>query len=228
MLFIIIHFIRGYWLRLFIIDFNYNYLIWISGILLLIIIIIEGFLGYILCWGQMSYWGINVIINIISNLYLFILFSINLIISYWIWSSSYIIINRIFIVHYLLGIFIGCIILIHLFIIHLFSSINSLFNSYSSLLIPFFSIIFNDLYIYFIINWLLFSNLLFYDLDLFGNIDNLIFANSILTPDHILPEWYYLIFYCCLRAFYNMNIGILIVLALFLFILLFPRFNLII
>ena len=78
MLFIIIHFIRGYWLRLFIIDFNYNYLIWISGILLLIIIIIEGFLGYILCWGQMSYWGINVIINIISNLYLFILFSINL------------------------------------------------------------------------------------------------------------------------------------------------------
>lgn len=166
MLFIIFHWLRGYYLRLFIVDYNYGYLIWFTGIILLIIILIEGFLGYILCWGQMSYWGIIVIINIISGFILFSYIYINLIFSLLIWGSSNLIINRIFVFHFILGLLVGLLIIIHLIIIHLFSSINSIFNSYSSLLIPFFPVLFNDFYISLIIYSISYSNFLFYDLDI--------------------------------------------------------------
>ena len=212
--FIICHWIRGSWLRLKIIDSFFSILIYFSGMLLWIFCMIEGFLGYILNWGQMSYWGINVIINILSTFWIFDQTSISLIITFWIWCSCQVIINRIFVVHFSLGFLIFVLLFIHIWILHSFSSCNALFNSCSSLIIPFFPLFYNDLFITLIWSCFSFCYFLFYDLDLFGNSDNLIFANSISTPNHILPEWYFLIFYSCLRAFYNKNIGILIVLFL--------------
>ena len=103
MLFIIIHWLRGFWLMLKIIDLFYSLLIWFSGIILLICSMIEGFIGYILNWGQMSYWGINVMINILSNFYIFNIISISKIITEFIWCSCNVIINRIFLVHFSLG-----------------------------------------------------------------------------------------------------------------------------
>ncbi len=71
MLFILIHWIRGAWIRLMVIDSGMLSLIWVSGWLILSCSMIEGFLGYILNWGQMSYWGITVMINLLSILPLF-------------------------------------------------------------------------------------------------------------------------------------------------------------
>jgi quinol-cytochrome oxidoreductase complex cytochrome b subunit len=145
MLFILIHWIRGAWIRLKVIDsmsfslcFNFGWnvfslsLIWVSGGVILSCSMIEGFLGYILNWGQMSYWGITVMINLLSILPLF-----GLMIAELIWCSCNVIINRIFVLHFSLGFLIGCFIFVHLFVLHSFSSSNPLLNSCSSLMIPF-------------------------------------------------------------------------------------------
>lgn len=213
MLFITGHWIRGSWLRLKVIDSFYSLLIWFSGMLLWICSMIEGFLGYILNWGQMSYWGINVMINILSTFCMFDIVSISLVIALLIWCSCNVIINRIFVVHFSLGLLIGNVLFLHVFLLHSFSSCNALFNSCSSLIIPFFPLFYNDVFVTLIWCCFSFCYFLFSEPDLFGNSDNLIFANAVSTPNHILPEWYFLIYYSCLRAFSNKNIGILIVLA---------------
>jgi len=208
------HWIRGSWLRLKIFDLFYSLLIWLSGILLLIFSMIEGFLGYILNWGQMSYWGINVIINIISSFWIFDIISLSWIISLFLFASLYIIINHIFTIHFIIGVILSYLLLIHILLLHSFSSFNALFNSYSSLIIPFFPLFYNDIFVTFICCYTSFCYFIFYEPEILGNSDNLIFANVISTPNHILPEWYFLIYYSCLRAFSNKNIGILIVLFL--------------
>jgi ubiquinol-cytochrome c reductase cytochrome b subunit len=73
----------------------------------------------------------------------------------------------------------------------------------------------NDCFVSLIGVSLFFSFFLFWEPDLFGNCDNLIFANPLSTPHHILPEWYFLIFYSCLRAFPNKTMGVIMVLLLF-------------
>ena len=133
MLLVLIHWIRGIWIRLKLIDFGLWYLhwlmlwsntmIWLSGWLILIFSWIEGFLGYILNFGQMSYWGVTVIINIVS-----ILPGFGITIAELIWCSSNVIINRIFMVHFLIGFLIGLLILLHIFLLHSFSSFNPLLN----------------------------------------------------------------------------------------------------
>ena len=100
-------------------------LIWVSGWVILSCSMIEGFLGYILNWGQMSYWGIIVMINLLSILPLF-----GLMIAELIWCSCNVIINRIFVLHFSLGFLIGCFIFVHLFVLHSFSSSNPLLNSW--------------------------------------------------------------------------------------------------
>ena len=82
MLFILIHWIRGAWIRLIFLNEGMLSLIWVSGWLILSCSMIEGFLGYILNWGQMSYWGITVMINLLSILPLF-----GLILAELIWCS---------------------------------------------------------------------------------------------------------------------------------------------
>ena len=120
MVFILIHWIRGAWIRLKVIDSLLNCFIWVSGWVILSCSLIEGFFGYILNWGQMSYWGITVMINLLSILPL-----VGLIIAELIWCSCNVIINRIFVVHFSLGFLIGLFIFVHLFVLHSFSSIIS-------------------------------------------------------------------------------------------------------
>ena len=214
-LFIFIHLIRGIWIR-----FKNIYLdsviniIWATGLLLLGVSLMEGFLGYILLWGQMSYWGITVILNILSILPYFGHLIIELI-----WSSSQVIIYRIFIFHYLIGILIGLLILLHLFILHSFTNSNPLINSNSSIIITFYPFLYKDIFILLSIIGSILSIIFYLEPDILGNHDNLIQANSLLTPKNILPEWYYLCFYCCLRCFPDKFIGFIVVVALILLIL---------
>ena len=89
----------------------------ITGYLLFILSMIEGFLGHLLCWGQMSYWGITVMINIVA-----VLPCCGIIIAELIWSAAWVILNRIFVYHFLIGILIGLIILIHIILFIVFLS----------------------------------------------------------------------------------------------------------
>ena len=141
-LFIFIHLIRGIWIKFKIIylDSVIN-IIWVTGLLLLSLSLIEGFIGYILLWGQMSYWGITVILNVLSIIPYFGPVIISLI-----WCSSQIIVYRVFIFHFFIGILIGLLILLHIFIIHSFTNSNPLISSNSSIIIPFYPLIYKDLF----------------------------------------------------------------------------------
>ena len=108
-------------------------IIWVTGLLLLSLSLIEGFLGYILLWGQMSYWGITVILNILSIIPYFGPVIISLI-----WCSSQIIVYRVFIFHFFIGILIGLLILLHIFIIHSLLHALIIFNLFLYLLFIFF------------------------------------------------------------------------------------------
>jgi quinol-cytochrome oxidoreductase complex cytochrome b subunit len=207
MILLLFHAVRGFWLRSKVIissSFRLN-LIWVTGALILLCSLIAGFLGYILNWGQMSYWGITVIINLLSIIPLFGSY-----IGEYPWCSSIVIVNRIYIIHFSLGFIIGCIILVHITLLHTFSSFNPLINK-NSIIIPFYALFFKDCFVSYVIP-LFTSFYLFWEPDIFGNCDNLIIANPLSTPNHILPEWYSLIFYCLLRAVPNKTMGVIIVL----------------
>jgi ubiquinol-cytochrome c reductase cytochrome b subunit len=210
-LFIFIHLIRGIWIKFKIIylDSIIN-IIWVTGLLLLSLSLIEGFLGYILLWGQMSYWGITVILNVLSIIPYFGPLIISLI-----WCSSQIIVYRVFIFHFFIGILIGLLILLHILIIHSFTNSNPFISSNSSIIIPFYPLIYKDLFVLFSILLYILSFILYWEPDILGNSDNLILANPLSTPHNILPEWYYLCFHCCLRVFPDKTIGFIIVLLFF-------------
>lgn len=212
-LFLLLHFIRGLWLRLRGID-TLSY-IWYSGVLLLAFSLIEGFCGYIPNRGQMSYWGVTVMINPLCSFLALNRIRIASRIAELIWCSSKVIINRIFVVHFPLAFLIGSVIFPHPFPPHPISSSNPLFNTCSTSIPPSFPISYNDCFITLI--WCSFSYalFLFFEPDLSGNCDNLIFANPIPTPNHISPEWYFLLFHSCLRAFPNKTMGVILVLLLF-------------
>ena len=219
---VVVHWIRGIWIRLRIVEQNelnnilhkirLN-LIWVSGLVILLFIFLTSFIGYCVCWGQMSYWGITVIINIVSIIPLFGFY-----IGEYLWCSSLAIVNRLFILHFLLGFIIGLLILCHLIFLHNFSSCNPLINNHSSFLLSFILLFFKDVFVSYVIP-LFISFYLFLDPDIFGNADNLITANPLSTPTHILPEWYFFIYYSILRAFPNKILGAVVVFINFVFLL---------
>jgi len=100
--------------------YNYNIYIWFTGIIIIFLIIIISFLGYILSWGQISYWGATVITNLLSSIPYLIK---------WISGNYYIslhVLKRYFIFHFILAFIINSIILIHIYYLHYISSNNIL------------------------------------------------------------------------------------------------------
>ena len=207
MLLVLLHFIRAIWIKLKIIHIKFiTFIIIITGYILFVQSLIEGFLGYLLCWGQMSYWGITVMINIVA-----VLPCCGVVIAELIWSAAWVILNRIFVYHFLIGILIGLVIVIHIILLHNFSSSNPFINN-NTLIVSFYPFIFKDLYSSFITITIIISVFLYWDPDILGNSDNQIIANPLITPNNILPEWYYLLFYSCLRSFPSKTIGVILVL----------------
>jgi len=238
MSFILFHWIRGTWIRLKLIEqieyslfFSYSKLnkyskkkskeinnqmkavfntvsfhwIPISGLLIRFFSLAVSFLGHCPCRGQMSYRGITVMINILTIIPLFGSY-----IGSYPWASSLPIINKIFLLHFMRGFMIALFIIIHITLLHLFSSFNLVSNNYS-IAIPSYASFFKDLFISFVV-FRSMSLLLFCEPDIFGSCDNPVFANPPSTPNHIVPEWYYPIYYCILRAFPNKTIGVIVVL----------------
>nr|AHX02501.1 apocytochrome b [Schimmelmannia schousboei] len=172
--------------------------VWVIGVIIFLLMIITAFIGYVLPWGQMSLWGATVITNLVSAIPL-----IGNYIVTWLWGGFSVdnaTLNRFFSLHYLLPFIIAAASLVHLAILHQDGSGNPLgINSNVDKISMFPYFIIKDLLglLLFIIG---FSFFIYFSPNILGHPDNYIEANPMVTPAHIVPEWYFLPFYAILRS----------------------------
>lgn len=181
--------------------------VWIIGVIIILISIATAFLGYVLPWGQISFWGATVITNLLSAIPY-----IGQIIVEWIWGGFSIdnaTLNRFYSFHFILPLIIIVIVIIHLFFLHINGSNNPLGTSRNKYKIPFhlyFTI--KDILGFTLILTIHFLIIIQYPYIL-RDPDNFIYANSMSTPAHIKPEWYFLFAYSILRAIPNKLGGVI-------------------
>lgn len=199
---------------------------WFIGVLIFFFMIITAFIGYSLVFGQMSYWAIAVITNLLTvipyighDLVLFIFGGYN------IGGAT---LTRFYSLHYLLPFIIAALSLAHLITLHQIGGSNSLgLNSVSSISLinfhPYYTL--KDLFGFFIaLSLLLF--LVFFFPNLLSHSDNYIPANAMVTPTHIVPEFYLLPFYALLRSIPNKTFGVLALISAILILFSLPFFHL--
>lgn len=187
---------------------SYNLMLtWIVGVLILFLTIATAFLGYVLPWGQISFWGATVITNLVSAIpYL------GQSIVQWLWGGFAVdnaTLTRFFTFHFILPFIILAIVIIHLLFLHQTGSSNPLglsINLDKLSFHPYFR--FKDIvgFIFIVIFLILISLINPYIL---GDPDNFIPANPLVTPVHIQPEWYFLFVYAILRSIPNKLGGVL-------------------
>ncbi len=172
--------------------------LWASGIVIFLLLMATAFLGYVLPWGQMSFWGATVITNLFSAIPL-----VGSSIVEWLWGGFSVgkpTLNRFFSLHYLLPFLIAGVTLTHLSLLHQDGSGNPLGlnkNVDTVSFYPYFYV--KDLFFFFIFLFVFIFLICFYP-NLLGHPDNYIMANPLVTPAHIVPEWYFLPFYAILRS----------------------------
>nr|WDV10694.1 cytochrome b [Parnassius andreji] len=201
-------------------SFNLKYT-WMVGIIILFILMATAFMGYVLPWGQMSFWGATVITNLLSAIPYLGTMLVN-----WIWGGFAVdnaTLTRFYSFHFLFPFIILMLTMIHLLFLHQTGSNNPLGINSNLDKIPFHPFFtFKDL-IGFIIMLMLLIMLTLTNPYLLGDPDNFIPANPLVTPIHIQPEWYFLFAYAILRSIPNklggvialvMSIMILIILPL--------------
>nr|YP_010878919.1 cytochrome b [Batracomorphus allionii]WHE42571.1 cytochrome b [Batracomorphus allionii] len=174
---------------------------WNMGILIMFMLMATAFLGYVLPWGQMSFWGATVITNLLSA----IPYLGNDMVK-WIWggfSVSNATINRFFSIHFLLPFIIMFMVLLHLIFLHSTGSNNPLGINSNIDKIPFHPYYSIKDIMGFSIMLSMFMTLILYKPLLLSDPDNFIPANPMVTPIHIQPEWYFLFAYAILRSIPN-------------------------
>jgi len=172
--------------------------LWYTGILIFILMMATAFMGYVLPWGQMSYWGATVITNLASAIPI-----IGDSIAKWLWggfSISNATLNRFFSLHYLLPFLIAGLALSHISILHINGSTNPLGICSKTDRITFYPYFYVKDLFGFLILISLFTFFIFFYPNALGHSDNYIRADAIVTPTHIVPEWYFLPYYAILRS----------------------------
>nr|ANH55487.1 cytochrome b [Euphractus sexcinctus flavimanus] len=180
---------------------------WNVGIILLFTVMATAFMGYVLPWGQMSFWGATVITNLLSAIPY-----IGTDLVEWIWGGFSVdkaTLTRFFAFHFILPFIVTAFVVIHLLFLHETGSNNPTGISSSMDAIPFhpYYTIKDILGLFFMILFLM-TLVLFYP-DLLGDPDNYTPANSLSNPPHIKPEWYFLFTYAILRPIPNKLGGVL-------------------
>ncbi|MFG1477582.1 cytochrome b N-terminal domain-containing protein [Xanthobacter sp. V4C-4] len=188
--------------------------LWILGVIIYLLMMAAAFMGYVLPWGQMSFWGATVITNLFSALPV-----VGEVIVQWLWGGYSVgdpTLNRFFALHYLLPFMIAGVVGLHIWALHHVGQNNPDgidVKSVSKDTVPFtpyatlkdmFAIV---LFIIF------FSWFIFYTPNYLGHSDNYIPANPMSTPAHIVPEWYFLPFYAILRSIPDKLGGVLAMFA---------------
>src|SRR6201747_286395 len=184
--------------------------LWILGVLLLLLMIMTGFMGYVLPWGQMSFWAATVITNLFSAIPI-----VGESIVTWLWGGYAVgnpTLNRFYSLHYLLPFVIAGVVVLHIWALHVAGQNNPAgveaktekdtvpFTPYATIKDAFGISCFLIFFAWFI----------FYMPNYLGDADNYIPANPGVTPAHIVPEWYYLPFYAILRSIPNKLGGVVV------------------
>lgn len=181
--------------------------LWNIGSVIYLILIGTAFLGYVLPWGQMSYWAATVITNLLSAIPL-----LGGTLVEWVWGGFAVsnpTLTRFFALHYLLPFVVAALVILHIFFLHIHGRSNPLGVSSSTNKVPFhyyYSV--KDLYIYFVFIFIFIFVTLNYGYNLI-DAENFIPANPLVTPTHIQPEWYFLFAYAILRSIPNKLGGVL-------------------
>lgn len=193
--------------------------VWNLGVLIYLILIGTAFLGYVLPWGQMSYWAATVITNLLSAIPW-----LGSILVEWVWGGFAVgnpTLTRFFALHYLLPFVVTALVILHIFYLHVYGRSNPLGVSSNTNKVSFhyyYSV--KDLYVYFVFFFIFIFFTLKYGYA-FIDAENFIPANPLVTPTHIQPEWYFLFAYAILRSIPNKLGGVLglvlAVMVLFLF-----------
>jgi quinol-cytochrome oxidoreductase complex cytochrome b subunit len=172
--------------------------LWGSGVLIFFLMMATGFMGYVLPWGQMSFWGVTVITNLFSAIPV-----VGPAIVEWLWGGFSVdnpTLNRFFSLHYLLPFIIAAVAGLHLVLLHQHGSNNPLGIDSSSYKISFYPYFYVKDLFSFLCFILFFSVFVYYYPNVLGHPDNYIQADPLKTPPHVVPEWYYLPFYAILRS----------------------------
>nr|AWV83768.1 cytochrome b [Okanagana noveboracensis] len=203
---------------------SYKYIeTWSIGVVILLILMATAFLGYVLPWGQMSFWGATVITNLLSAVPYMGSMLVN-----WIWGGFAVdnaTLTRFYSLHFIMPFIILALTLIHLIFLHQDGSNNPLGMKSDIDKIPFHPyFVIKDMLGFLLVLLLFMSFVLLYPYTL-GDPDNFIMANPLVTPKHIQPEWYFLFAYAILRSIPN-KLGGVLALFMSIFILMFvPMMN---
>jgi ubiquinol-cytochrome c reductase cytochrome b/c1 subunit len=183
--------------------------LWILGVIIYLLMMATGFMGYVLPWGQMSYWAATVITNLFSAIPI-----VGEPIVTWLWGGYAVgnpTLQRFFSLHYLLPFAIAGVVVLHIWALHVVGQNNPAgvepqsdkdtvpFTPYATVKDSFCIALFCILYAWFV----------FYIPNYLGHPDNYIPANPGQTPPHIVPEWYYLPFYAILRSIPSKLLGVI-------------------
>ena len=184
---------------------------WNLGVTIFILTMATAFIGYLLPWGQIRFWGATVITNLFSAFPYF-----GKILVEWIWGGFGVrnaTLTRFFSLHFLLPFAIGILALLHLLFLHNTGSSNPLGLSSNSNKLPFHLYYTTKDIIGFILFLILLSMIRFFCPNILTDPENFIPANPLVTPTHIKPEWYFLWAYAILRSIPNKLGGVLRIFA---------------
>jgi quinol-cytochrome oxidoreductase complex cytochrome b subunit len=183
--------------------------LWILGVIIFVLMMATAFMGYVLPWGQMSFWAATVITNLFSAIPL-----VGEAITTWLWGGFAVdnpTLVRFYSLHYLLPFMIAGVVILHIWALHVVGQNNPTgidikskedtvsFTPYATIKDSFGLVCF----------LVLFAWLVFFLPNYLGHPDNYITADSLKTPAHIVPEWYFLPFYAILRAIPNKLLGVI-------------------
>lgn len=197
--------------------------VWNVGVILYLILMAEAFLGYVLPWGQISYWGAVVITSMLTAIPY-----VGQTIVEWIWGG-YVVntrtLTRFYSFHFILPFLIVVVVMLHLFYLHSKGRNNPLGINSDSMLVPFHPLYtVKDIVGFLCIFWVLMFFVCVKP-EILGNVNNYIPADSFKTPIHIQPEWYFLFAYAILRSIPHKAAGILTILASILVLLIVPHIH---
>jgi quinol-cytochrome oxidoreductase complex cytochrome b subunit len=183
--------------------------LWILGVIIFLLMMATAFMGYVLPWGQMSFWAATVITNLFSAIPL-----VGEAITTWLWGGFAVdnpTLNRFYSLHYLLPFMIAGVVVLHIWALHVVGQNNPTgieikskqdtvpFTPHATIKDSFGLVCF----------LILFAWLVFFLPNYLGHPDNYIAADPLKTPPHIVPEWYFLPFYAILRAIPNKLLGVI-------------------
>lgn len=197
--------------------------LWASGVIIFLLMMATAFMGYVLPWGQMSFWGATVITNLFSAVPF-----IGSSIVEWLWGGfcvSNATLNRFFSLHYLMPFVIAGLAIVHLSLLHKDGSNNPLGSGTNVDTVSFYPYFYTKDLFSFLILVTLFSFFVVYFPNALGHADNYIPANPLSTPAHIVPEWYFLPFYAILRSIPDKLGGVVAMIGAILILLLLPFIN---